>query len=56
MTDNKSFERVEQFRYLGTKLTEQNFVKEGIKSKFKSESACYHSVQNRLSYSLLSRI
>jgi hypothetical protein len=34
MTDNKSFEGVEQFRYLGTKLTEQKFIKEGIKSRF----------------------
>jgi len=34
--DNKSFERVEEFQYLGTTLTKQNSVQEEIKSRFKS--------------------
>ena len=32
---NKSFERVEQFTYLGTILTKQNSIHEDIKSKMK---------------------
>ena len=30
-TDNSSIERVEQFRYLGTTLTYQNYIQEEIK-------------------------
>ena len=42
--DNSSFERVEDFKYLGTNLTNQNSIQEEIKSRLKSENACYHSV------------
>ena len=31
MTGNKSFKKVEQFRYLGTTLTIQTFIQEEIK-------------------------
>jgi hypothetical protein len=51
--DNRSIERVEEFKYLGTTLTDQNCVQEEIKSKLKLGNACYHSVQSRLSSSLL---
>jgi len=34
--DNNSFESVEKFKYLGTDLTHQNSIREGIKSKLKS--------------------
>ena len=51
--DNSSFERVEQFKYLGTNLTNQNSIHEKIKSVLKSGNACYHSVQNLLSSSSL---
>ena len=54
-TDNSSFNRVQQFRYLGTTLTNQNSVQEEIKSNLKSGNVCYHSVQNLLSSSLLSK-
>jgi hypothetical protein len=37
-------ERVEQFKYLGTTLTNQNYIQEEIK-RMKSGNACYHSVQ-----------
>jgi len=40
---------------LGTTLTNQNYIKEEIKSRLKSGNACYHSVQNILSSSLLSK-
>ena len=53
--DNNSFERVEEFDYLGTTLTNQNSIQEEIKRRFISRNACYHSVQNLLSFSLLSK-
>jgi len=54
-TDNSTFDRVDEFKYLGTTLTHQNSIAEEIKSKLRSGSACYHSVQNLLSSRLLSR-
>jgi len=54
-TDNSSFERVEEFRYLGKTLTNKNSIQEEIKSRLKSGNACYYSVQNLLSSSLLSK-
>jgi hypothetical protein len=53
--DNSSIERVEEFKYLGTMLTDQNFVQEEIKSRLKLGNACYHSLQNHLSSRLLSK-
>jgi len=51
-TDNSSFVRVEEFKYLGTNLTNQNSIQEEIKSRLKFGNACYHLVQNILSPSL----
>jgi hypothetical protein len=52
---NKLFERAEQFKYLGTTLTNKNLIPEGIKSRLKSQSAHYHSGQNLLSSCVLSK-
>jgi sorting nexin-29 len=53
--DNSSIERVEEFKYLGTILTDQNSVQEEIRSRLKLGNACYYSVQNLLSSRLLSK-
>ena len=53
--DDSTFERVEEFKYLGTTLTIQNSIWEEIKSRPRSGNACYHSVQNLLSSRLMSR-
>jgi hypothetical protein len=53
--DNSSIQRVEEFKYLGTTLTDQNSIQEEIKSRLKLGKTCYHSVQNVLSSSLLSK-
>jgi hypothetical protein len=51
--DNKSSERVEQFKYLGTAVTNRNYIQEEIKSRLNSGNACYHWVQDLLSSSLI---
>jgi len=47
-TANSSFERVEEFTYLGTTLTDQNSIQEEIKRRLKSGNVCYHSVHSLL--------
>jgi len=54
-TNNNPFESVEQFKYLGTTLTNQNSIQAENTSRLKSGNACYHSVRNLLSSSLLSK-
>jgi len=53
--ENSSFERVEDFEYLETTLTYQYSIQEDIKSRLNSGNVCFHSVQNLLSTSLLSK-
>ena len=52
-TDNSSFERVEQFRCLGTNITNQNSIQEENKCRLNSQNASSLSVQNLLSSSML---
>jgi hypothetical protein len=54
-TDNSTFERLEEFKYLETILTTQNSIPEEIKSRLMSGNSCYHSVQNPFSSRLLLR-
>ena len=54
--DNSFITTVEEFKYLGATLTNQNSIQEEMKSRLKSGNVFYHSVQNLLSSSLLSKI
>jgi len=46
---------VEELKYLGTTVTNQNSIQKEIKSRLNSGNVCYHWVQNLISSSLLSR-
>jgi hypothetical protein len=46
---------VEEFRYLGPTLTNQNSTQEETKIGLKSVNTCFHSVQNLLSSNLLTK-
>jgi len=39
-TENSSFARVEEFKYLGTSLKNQNSIQEEIKSRLRTWIAC----------------
>jgi hypothetical protein len=52
---NRFSENVAKFKYLETALADQNCMNEGIKSRLNSGNACHHSVQNLVSFRLLSR-
>jgi hypothetical protein len=45
---------VVKLKHLGTTPTNQDSILEEVKSRLNTGNACYHSVQNILSYRLLS--
>ena len=48
-------EWLEEFKYLGTTAANQSCSYEQIEGRLQSGNACYHSMQNLLSSSLLSK-
>ena len=46
---------MEDVKYLGIAITNQNSINEKIKKRLMSENACYHLVQKFLSSTLLSK-
>jgi hypothetical protein len=51
----RSFENMARFKYLGKKVTNQNFIQEEIKRRLNSGNACYQSFQSMFSSRLLSK-
>jgi len=54
-TDNGCFERVEEFKYVGTVLTNKNSIQKEIYCRLKSGNVWYNSVHNLWSSSLPSK-
>ena len=52
---SNSHKKVKTFKYLGSLLTNQNFIQEEIKCRQKTGNSCYYSVQTLLSSRLLSK-
>jgi hypothetical protein len=53
--ENRSFENVSLFIYLGTTVTNQHLIQDEIKRRLNSGNACSNSVQNISSSRLLSK-
>jgi hypothetical protein len=54
-TANESFVDVAKFEHLGMILMNQNDIHDEIKSRLNLGNACYYSVQNLLSFCLISK-
>jgi len=54
MKGSKSYEKAKIFKYLGSLLTNQNYIHEEIKCRLKAGNSCLYSVQTLLSSRLLS--
>jgi hypothetical protein len=52
---SRLFENVSHIKYLGTTVTNRNFIHKEIKRRLNSGHDCYHSVQNLPSSHLLSK-
>jgi hypothetical protein len=50
LNQQSPFGREEDFKYLGTTLTNQSSIQKEIKSRLKPGNAYYYSVQNLLSF------
>ena len=51
---SNSYEKLKTFQYLGSIVTNQNYIQEEIKCRLKARNLCYCSVQTFLSSPLLS--
>jgi hypothetical protein len=51
--ENRLFENVSQFKYLGTTVTNQTSIQEEVKGRLISGNVCYNLVQNLVSSCLL---
>lgn len=49
LTVGKSFGNAAKFKYIETKVTNENYTHKEIKGRLNSANAWYHSVQNLLS-------
>ena len=48
MVGSNLYEKVKNFKYLGSLLTNQNFIHKEIKCRLKAGISCYYSVQTFL--------
>ena len=53
--ENLSFEKVQNFKYLGVTVTNTNDIREEIKRRINMGNACYYSLEKILSFHLLSK-